>query len=127
MRTPFLRDAFYRGRPAKFGLRHALAWSGPVQIELVQPLEGPSIFRDQLDSVGEGPNHIGIIVDDHQQASDDLLERGFTALQGACGFGKSRDGRFAYFQPPHDSGVIVELILPPTERFDPEYVYPEAG
>lgn len=127
MRTPYLRDAFYQGAPAEFGLRHALAWSGPVQIELVQPLEGPSIFRDQLDASGEGPNHIGIIVDDHQRASDDLVERGFAPLQGAGGFGKSHDGEFAYFRPPHDGGVIVELISPPTERFDPEYVYPEVS
>jgi hypothetical protein len=39
-------------------------------------------------------------------------------------FGESADGRFAYFGSPRGD-AIVELILPPTTRFAPDYVYPE--
>lgn len=124
MRPPALRDTVYHGAPADFGLRHALAWSGPVQVELVQPLEGPSIFADQLATRGPGFNHLGRIVDDHDAAWADLITHGYTALQSARGFGASQDGVFAYFDPPEGAGPIVELISPPTERFDPEWVYP---
>lgn len=118
-----LHDAVYHGESATFSFRHALAWSGPTQIELVQPLSGPSIFADQLASLGPGLNHVGRLVADHPAASADLIERGYTALQSAR-FGKSADGRFAYFAAPA-LDAIVELILPPTERFAPDAVYPE--
>lgn len=125
MRPPALRETLYRGQPVKFGLRHALAWSGNVQFELVQPLEGPSIFRDQLDATGEGPNHVGVVVEDHPAAVADFVARGFTPLQSATGFGASQDGAFAYFSPPDGISAIVELISPPSERFAPEYIYPD--
>lgn len=125
MRPPALIETMYHGQPAAFGLKHALAWSGTMQFELVQPLEGPSIFADQLDAIGEGPNHIGMVVSDHAAAVADYIARGFVPLQCARGFGASKDGAFAYFQPPHDISTIVELISPPTVRFDPEYTYPD--
>jgi methylmalonyl-CoA/ethylmalonyl-CoA epimerase len=123
MRPPQLHDTVYHGESVPFGIRHALAWSGEVQFELVEPLEGPSIFTDQLESIGEGPNHIGVVVEDHAAASADFIERGFVPLQSAR-FGASEDGLFAYFQPPGIS-TIVELIHPPSVRFAPDYVYPK--
>lgn len=124
MRPPALQDTRYAGHAAAFGLRHALAWSGQLQFELVQPLEGPSIFADQLDRGGEGFSHIGKVVPDHAAAVADHLARGYQPLQSARGFGQSQDGIFAYFQPPADGAPIVELIHPPSVRFPPEDVYP---
>lgn len=117
-----LNDAVYRGEPATFSFRHALAWSGPLQFELVQPLDGPSIFADQLAATGPGLNHVGVLADDHAAASEEIVSRGYVPLQSAR-FGKSEDGRFAYFHSP-EGDAIVELIHPPTERFVPDYIYP---
>lgn len=118
-----LNDLQYGGHPADFGFRHALAWSGGLQIELVQPLEGPSIFSDQLASIGPGLNHIGRLVEDHAAESAMLIESGFLPLQSAR-FGASKDGRFAYFAAP-DGVAIIELIQPPSKRFAPDYIYPD--
>lgn len=117
-----LNEMTYGGEPATFGFRHALAWSGQVQFELVEPLEGPSIFADQLASRGPGLNHVGRIARDHRAESTALIAAGYIPVQSAR-FGKSRDGRFAYFAAPND-GMIVELIQPPSERYAPDYVYP---
>ncbi|MCU1523732.1 MAG: Glyoxalase/Bleomycin resistance protein/Dioxygenase superfamily [Microbacteriaceae bacterium] len=122
MRPPQLMDGVYRGTAVPFAFRHALAMSGEVQFELIEPIDGSSIFADQLDEIGEGPNHIGAVVDDHQAAVADLIERGFVPLQSGR-FGASGDGLFAYFQRPGIS-TIVELIRPPSERFAPDYTYP---
>lgn len=119
-----LNDTVYRGEPAEFSFRHALAWSGPVQFELVQPLAGPSIFAEQLADGAPGLNHVGRLVDDHAAESAELVEQGYTPLQSAR-FGESEDGRFAYFRSP-DGDAIVELIQPPTTRFAPDYIYPES-
>ena len=121
---PRLRDCVYRGEPADFSLRHALGWSGEVQIELVQPLAGPSIFADHLARHGEGLQHLGRYVDDHPAAVQDYLDRGFTPLQSACGFGAEGDGAFAYFEPPGGNGLVVELISAPKVRIQPDFVHP---
>jgi methylmalonyl-CoA/ethylmalonyl-CoA epimerase len=121
---PRLRDCLYHGERVDFALRHALAWSGEMQIELVQPLSGPSIFVDHLARHGEGLQHLGSYVDDHQAAVQDLLDRGFTPLQSARGFGADGDGAFAYFEPPDSHGLVVELISAPQVRITPTFVYP---
>lgn len=116
-------EQHYRGASVGFSFRHALAWSDAMQFELVQPVGGPSIFADQLAASGAGLNHVGRLVDDHAGESAALVTQGFTLLQGAR-FGASGDGRFAYFASPVGDAV-VELIQPPSERFVPDYIYPE--
>ncbi|MEJ1088044.1 VOC family protein [Microbacterium sp. Mu-80] len=119
------RDQVYGGQPASFRFRHALAWSGEMQFELVEPLDGPSIFADQLERSGPGLNHVGRLTDDHAAESAALVAKGCVPLQSAT-FGESQDGRFAYFATPENEGIL-ELISPPTVRFAPDYVYPIAG
>lgn len=122
MHPDVLNDMEYAGSPAQFSFRHALAWSGKMQIELVQPLDGPSIFADQLARSGPGLNHVGRLAADHAAESAALVASGYTPLQSAR-FGASEDGRFAYFASPAGDAVI-ELIQPPSERFTPDDIYP---
>ena len=77
LKAPGLRDCIYKGEKTQFSLRHAMAFSGTMQFELVQPLDGPSIFKDQLNTTGEGMNHVGCIVQDHPAAVAD-----FSAIAG---------------------------------------------
>jgi catechol 2,3-dioxygenase-like lactoylglutathione lyase family enzyme len=123
LEPPVLKDMRYQGEAAEFSLRNAFAWQGAVQFELVQPLSGPSIWRDHLDAHGEGLHHVGKYVLDFPAAVDEALAGGFTPLQSACGYGAEDDGAFAYFMPP-DLPLIVELISAPRVRIEPEFVYP---
>jgi hypothetical protein len=113
----------YHGDAVRFSLRHALAWQGEVQFELVEPLAGPSIFRDHLDAHGEGLHHVGKYVTDHASAVGEAIASGFTPVQSARGFGAEGDGAFAYLMPP-GVPMIIELISPPRVRIEPEFVYP---
>ncbi|MDR3473705.1 MAG: VOC family protein [Devosia sp.] len=124
--TPaFLKEMTYQGQPAQFGLKHALAWKDGVQFELVQPTTGPSIFTDQLQSSGQGLNHLGIhVMEDHQRAVEEVLSAGFVCVQSARGFGANGDGAFAFFSSPQLNGLILELIGPPAVRREPHFVYP---
>jgi catechol 2,3-dioxygenase-like lactoylglutathione lyase family enzyme len=116
---PRLQEMRYHGENVEFSLRHALAWQGEMQFELVQPLAGPSIFADHLKAHGEGLHHVGRYVADHPAAVAEATAAGFVALQSARGF----DGAFAYFKHP-DVALIVELIEAPRVRIEPEFVYP---
>jgi methylmalonyl-CoA/ethylmalonyl-CoA epimerase len=122
---PLLKEMRYRGADAEFSLRHALCWQGEVQLELVQPLAGPSIFADHLAAHGPGLHHLGKYVADHAAAVGEALAAGFEPLQSARGFGAEGDGAFAYFQPP-GMALVVELIAAPRVRIEPEFVYPPA-
>jgi methylmalonyl-CoA/ethylmalonyl-CoA epimerase len=120
---PRIRETRYRGEEVEFSMRHALAWQGEAQFELVQPLTGPSIFTDHLDEHGEGLHHVAKYVQDHPAAVAQALAAGWEPLQSACGFGEEGDGAFAYFQPPNVT-MIIELIEAPRVRMAPQFVYP---
>jgi methylmalonyl-CoA/ethylmalonyl-CoA epimerase len=119
-----LQDMTYHGTATAFEFRHALAWQGDIQFELVQPISGPSIFADHLRQHGPGLHHVGKYVADHPAAVQAVLADGFTPLQSARGFGAGGDGAFAYFAPPGATGLIVELIEAPKIRIEPEFIYP---
>jgi hypothetical protein len=118
-----LKDMTYQGEPAEFSFHHALAWKGDVQFELVQPLEGPSIFADHLAERGEGMHHVGIYVPDQPRAMVELQETGFTCLQSARGFGAEGDGAFAYFASDNPLAAIVEVIGAPRVRRAPAFAF----
>jgi hypothetical protein len=122
LEAPRLKEMRYHGEEVEFSLRHALAWQGDMQFELVQPLSGPSIFADQLADHGEGLNHVGKFVEDHRAAVAQAISAGFVPLQSARGFGAEGDGAFAYFKAP-GVAMIVELIEVPRVRIEPEFVY----
>ncbi len=125
LEPPRLKEMLYHGEEVEFSIRHALAWQGEMQFELVQPLAGPSILADHLGEHGEGLHHIGKYVADHPGAIEEAIEAGFVPLQSARGFGAEGDGAFAYFQAP-GVATIIELISAPRVRIEPEFVYPPA-
>jgi catechol 2,3-dioxygenase-like lactoylglutathione lyase family enzyme len=120
---PLLEAMRYHGEEGQFSFRHALAWQGELQFELIEPLEGQSIFADHLSAHGEGMHHIGKFVPDHGAAVDLAIAAGFVPLQSARGFGAEGDGAFAYFQHP-GLPIIIELIEAPRIRIEPEFIYP---
>jgi methylmalonyl-CoA/ethylmalonyl-CoA epimerase len=126
LEPPLLKEMRYHDEPVEFSLRHALAWQGELQFELVEPLDGPSIFADHLAAHGEGLHHVGRYVPDHAAAVAQALAAGFTALQSARGFGAEGDGAFAYFKHP-ETALIVELISAPRVRIEPEFIYPPSN
>ena len=58
-------DGFtYRGKQGSCRLKVAFVQSGPMQIELVQPVDGKSPFSEFLREKGEGVQHFRFDVDD---------------------------------------------------------------
>ena len=97
----------YHGRPAQHKFRAALAMIGPMQLELIQHVEGDSIFRDFLNKYGEGVHHLGHIrVDDLFKSIQTLEEAGFPCLQSLAAPG----GGCAYIDMVKALGFIVELL-----------------
>jgi hypothetical protein len=121
---PHLRGVLYRGEPASFKIRYGLAMSGSLTMEVIQPLEGPSIWHEFLEGRGASLHHMAFYVPDFERAASRMQGHGWVAVQTGDGFGRTRDGRFAYYEHGDDVGCLVEIVQAPTERDAPELVYP---
>jgi len=105
-----LSDMTYHGRSVQHRFRAAFAIVGPMQLELVQPLEGDSIFSDFLREHGEGVNHLGSVrVHSLDEAIDILEKEGFPCLQS----GRFAGGGYACMDTVKTLGVIIEVLERP--------------
>ena len=81
---PDLTDRYFRGGPGQFSMRLALAWTGDLNWEVIEPLEGPSIYHEFLDEHGEGLQHVGFLLQDTGLDMDgciaDMEARGFARV-----------------------------------------------
>ncbi len=95
-----------RGRPTDSKIKVAFADSGPVQIELIQPLEGENIYTEFLRSGREGLHHLGFEVDNFEGMLAKFQRRGIEPV-----FWRSyRSMAFAYLDTVKIGGVMVELL-----------------
>jgi methylmalonyl-CoA/ethylmalonyl-CoA epimerase len=62
MEPPILREVTLRGKPVEASMLAAIAQSGSIQLELIQPLEGPSIWKEFLEKRGGGLHHVQSLV-----------------------------------------------------------------
>ena len=79
---------------------------GPVQLELIQVLEGRTIHSRFLESKGEGLHHLGFYVTDIEDKLTRLERQGTRILLR----GRGTAGTFAYLDTEAQGGVIFELI-----------------
>jgi methylmalonyl-CoA/ethylmalonyl-CoA epimerase len=117
-------DHVYRGEPASFSVRLALNDASP-QMELIQPLEGPSIHRDWLSERGEGFHHLGVIVPSMAEATAAMKTLGCPVIQSGTGFGVAGDGEFVYYDASTSLGMIVEAVVPAASGLgEPDALWP---
>ena len=110
-----------RGRPVQRSWRLALAKVGEVQWELVQPLDGKSVYAQFLAEHGPGVHHVGVAVRDYQGTIEELAERGHEVLLGGTYNGVT----FSYLSTDRDLGVVTEIFDgSPGEGQEPDSVYP---
>lgn len=108
-------DGFtYRGQPGHLELAVALANSGEMQLELIQPISpGPSMFHDFLESGGEGMHHWCAWPKDFDHYLAAAANAGLTVGQ----LGDSPRGRWAYFVNEAHPGSLIEVSeASPTRR-----------
>jgi len=109
------------GKPVQRSWRLALAKVGEVQWELVQPLDGKSVYAQFLAEHGPGVHHVGVAVRDYQGTIEELAERGHEVLLGGTYNGVT----FSYLSTDRDLGVVTEIFDgSPGEGQEPDSVYP---
>jgi hypothetical protein len=115
-------ERFYHGTPADFTARMAWTELGPIELELIQPLEGESIWSDFLEEHGEGIHHIRFNVSNLEGVIGYLTRQGIDVTQQGSGL---RPGTtWAYLGTESKVGFIIEVmnVLPGTDGRTPEIV-----
>jgi catechol 2,3-dioxygenase-like lactoylglutathione lyase family enzyme len=111
------REVTYRGKMA-------MAQAGPVQLELIQIMEGRSVYSDLLGE-GEGIHHLGFFVRDIEERLQAVREAGIPVLQHALLKRLGVSIEYAYLDTTETGGVVTEYIqgsflgLPVPMRFGP--------
>lgn len=99
---------WYRGDEQHIRIRQAFASVGPLELEMIEPLEGEqNDYRKFLDSTGGGIHHVLFEIDDLDTAVESLEQRGVKILQAGTGI---RPGtRWALLDTKALVGFPVEL------------------
>lgn len=98
----------HRGADSAVEMSIALANTGDLQIELIQPRnDAPSMYREFLDSGREGLQHLAYWTRDYQALYDKVLGLGYRlGHEGQIG---GEQGRFAYFDTETHPGTVIEI------------------
>jgi methylmalonyl-CoA/ethylmalonyl-CoA epimerase len=97
------------GREVTYKGKMALAQAGPVQLELIQILEGRSVYSDVLGE-GEGVHHLGFFVRNIDERLLAVRQAGIPVLQHALLKRLGVKIEYAYLDTTETGGVITEYI-----------------
>jgi Glyoxalase/Bleomycin resistance protein/Dioxygenase superfamily len=102
----------YHGKPSDLKMKAAFKKFESFQLEVVQPGEGESIYKDFLEERGPGIHHIRFSDVQSDEISEELSRRGIQEI--ASGRGLHGDSKWTYFDTAKVlQGLILEVRRPP--------------
>ena len=96
----------YEGQPTPARAKLAFFHMGQVDIELIEPIDEPSTWKDQLDRHGDSLHHIAFQIKGMQDKLAYLDAKGVSLVQR----GEYTGGRYAYVDGTAQLGTILELL-----------------
>ncbi|MBT2657138.1 VOC family protein [Bacillus sp. ISL-18] len=96
----------YNGNSTEARAKLAFFDMGSLQLELIEPDQHPSTWREYLDEHGEGPHHIAFIIKGMKEKIT-LMERNQMPLMQK---GEYTGGRYAYMDTFKNLKIILELL-----------------
>jgi methylmalonyl-CoA/ethylmalonyl-CoA epimerase len=121
---PRLHETVVNGVATEYTMLGAETHVGDMGFELLQPLEGPSIYRDWLEQHGEGLHHVAVMLHDFDESTE--LKKRFAAV-GAPVLMGGRIGEtieFYYLDTEPSLKIILESGSGHAIDLVPDYVYP---
>jgi hypothetical protein len=103
---------YYKDRHIDLNLNVAIGYSGPLQFELIEVMQGEeNIYTKLIKTRKEGLHHVGFFISNIEKKTELLRKSGFYPIQ--YGILKTTGKaliRFAYFDTVKSCGYIIELI-----------------
>lgn len=100
--------AEYKGEPSTAKCKMMFFEAGNIQIELIQPDDQPSVWRDILDEKGEGLHHIAFEIKNSEEKIKTLESQGYHVMQK--GFYGDGTGMYIYIDARDQMKLILELL-----------------
>jgi catechol 2,3-dioxygenase-like lactoylglutathione lyase family enzyme len=99
--------ATYYGEVAGYRGKRAFFYLGPIQIELIELVDGKTIHETFLNDKGEGLHHIAFRVGSLEKSKENAEKADLEVTQS---FSRPDGSGFAYLDTDKVGGVIFELI-----------------
>jgi methylmalonyl-CoA/ethylmalonyl-CoA epimerase len=96
----------YNGKPSNARAKLAFFNLGQVDLELIEPVDKPSTWQDQLDEHGDSLHHIAFEIKGMSEKVAYLEAKGLPLVQR----GEYPGGRYAYINGSAQLGAILELL-----------------
>lgn len=97
----------FRGEPSDFSAHISLSYLGDLQLEIIEPVRGPSIYTEFLDRGGPGLHHICFEPDDFDAALNTARSAGLEVIQDGQMAGSMR---FAYLDGAAAGVPYTEIV-----------------
>lgn len=108
---PAVTNVRLRGKEVTFNALIAIAWTGESMWELIQPVDGESIYQEFLDQGGDGMHHVLIRHAGHDM---DAAIAAFAKHGSEVVMSFERGGtRFAYIDAMRDMKMVLEVFQRP--------------
>jgi len=123
LEDPIVFDETYRGKPTYYGYKVGLCQYGGLQLELIQPTVGDSMYSDFIKEHGEGLQHIQYLANTIDEAKKDIklfAEHGCPLLMDGY-FG---DGYWAYIDTTSTLKCVWEVVKMPSSISAPHVRVP---
>jgi len=122
-KPPILHDTMLHGKPATFSMLGAEVHCNPIDFEILQPLEGPSIYKEFLEEKGEGIHHVAVVnsTEDVDAALANFKKNGVeVTMEGRLG----ENIRFYYLDTDPVLKMTAETVSGHAISMKPIYTYP---
>jgi len=96
----------YNGKPTTARAKLAFFHMGQLDVELIEPIDGPSTWKDQLDQHDNSLHHIAFVIKGMQEKIAYLDSKGVPLVQR----GEYTGGRYAYLDGVAQLGTVLELL-----------------
>lgn len=95
----------YRGNPTNTRAKLAVFDLGSIVLELTEPDNEPSSWKEFVDQNGEGVHHIGFIVRDRDEIMNRFRKMGISVRQ----YGEYPGGSYTFVDSGEQFGVIFNI------------------
>jgi 4-hydroxyphenylpyruvate dioxygenase-like putative hemolysin len=122
-KPPILHDTMVHGKPVHYTMIGAEVHCDPIDFEILQPVEGASIYREFLDQKGEGLHHVAVVAPSEkvEEALGNFKKNGIDVIMsGRLG----EDIRFYYMDTDPVLKMTAETVSGHAISMKAAYTYP---
>lgn len=100
----------YKGEQSDFTAHFCFLDLGNIEIEVIQPLTGKTIWHDFLEEKGPGLHHIKFMLPTHKPTEEFMAEKGIVINQMGASVGKNLGKEWVYYDTWDTCGFYIETM-----------------